>query len=188
MQIERTFTLDAPLKRAWDFLNEPQEVGACLPGCHTVEILEPGKYRASVGIKVGPIKVGFDVQVENTEERPPEFAAYTMRGADKDGGSKVSAQCTLALKAIDATHTEISYASNVQIVGKLGKFSGGVMQKFADGINDQFISALKKRLLEYEKNFADDAAPGAASAAAAGSDQGTRTRLARFLDWLRRYL
>ncbi|GAB1424450.1 hypothetical protein MASR2M16_16840 [Thauera terpenica] len=155
MHIERTFILDAPLQRTWAFLNEPQEMGSCLPGCHTVEVVEPGKYRASVGLKVGPIKVGFNVQVETEDERPPEYATYTMRGADKDGSSKVSAHCTLALKAVDKRRTEVTYTSNVQIVGKLGKFAGGVMQKFADGINDQFISALTKRIAELESNLPD---------------------------------
>lgn len=153
MYIERTFILDAPIQRAWAFLHEPHEVGGCLPGCHSVEVVEPDKrYTASVGVKFGPVKLGFDVQVETDEERPPEYAAYTMRGADKDGGSKVSAKCTLALRALESRRTEVTYTSSAQIVGKLGKFAGGVMQKFADNINDQFIAALTKRVAELESS------------------------------------
>lgn len=183
MYIERTFVLDAPLQRAWAFLNEPQEVGNCLPGCHTVEVVEPGKYKASVGLKVGPIKVGFDVQVETNEERPPEYAAYTMRGSDKDGGSKISADCTLALKGVEGKRTEITYTSKVNIVGKLGKFAGGVMQKFADGINDQFIAALSKRIAELESSVAQTE-----QTAGGGSVAGFRAMLRKFLESLRRYL
>lgn len=150
MDIQRTFVLDAPLQRAWDFLKEPQEVGKCLPGCHTVEVIEAGKYTASIGAKVGPIKVGFNVQVDTKEERPPEYGAFSIRGADKDGSSKISADCTLALKDIEGRKTEVTYTSKVQIIGKLGKFAGGVMQKFADGINDQFVAALVKRVIELE--------------------------------------
>lgn len=150
MYIERTFVLNAPIDRTWAFLNEPQEVGACLPGCHTVDIVAPGKYKATVGLKVGPIKAGFDVQVETSEERPPEFASYTMKGSDGDGSSKISADCTLALKALDDGKTEVTYTSKVNIVGKLGKFAGGVMKKLADSINDQFISALTDRLNKRE--------------------------------------
>jgi carbon monoxide dehydrogenase subunit G len=156
MLIERTFVLEGSRQRVWDFLNQPEEVGRCLPGCHTVEILGPGKYKGSVGIKVGPIKAGFDVQVDTVEERPPEYAAYSMRGADKDGGSKISAECTLALRAVDEASTEITYTSKVHIVGKLGKFAGGVMQKFADSLNDQFIAALGKRLDELEGRTGED--------------------------------
>lgn len=189
MYIERTFTLDAPLQRAWDFLNQPQEMGGCLPGCHTVEVLEPGKYKASVGLKVGPIKVGFDVQVETGEERPPEYATYTMRGADKDGSSKVSANCTLALKPVAKQRTEITYTSNVQIVGKLGKFAGGVMQKFADGINDQFIAAVTKRVNELEGGYT----VGANTTTGGGLDRVSffgklKAVLDQFLQTFRRYL
>ncbi|QDX80219.1 hypothetical protein B9N43_02440 [Denitratisoma sp. DHT3] len=164
MYIERTFVLDGSLPEVWTFLNDPHEVGKCLPGCHTVEILGVGKYKGSVGIKVGPIKAGFDVQVETTEERPPEYAVYAMRGSDKEGGSKISAECTLALRDVDGAHTEITYTSKVNIVGKLGKFASGVMQKFADGINDQFIAAMTKRAGELhgvpEADEADKGAKG----------------------------
>lgn len=146
MYIERTFIVDSPLQRTWDFLNEPEKVGACLPGCHTVEVVGAGKYRASVGLKVGPIKAGFNVEVETIEERPPTYSAYTMRGDDKDGSSKISAECTLALKEVDGARTEITYTSKVQIVGKLGKFAGGVMDKMADSINAKFIAAVTEQV------------------------------------------
>lgn len=159
MYIERTFVVDSSLQRTWDFLNEPEAVGACLPGCHTVEVVEPGKYKASVGLKVGAIKAGFNVQVETVEERPPLFSTYVMRGDDKDGGSKISAECTLALKELDAQRTEVTYTSKVQIVGKLGKFAGGVMNKFADSINDKFIAALTARIKEREGGGEEVAKP-----------------------------
>jgi carbon monoxide dehydrogenase subunit G len=160
MYIERTFVVDSPLQRTWDFLKEPEEVGACLPGCHTVEVVGPGKYKASVGIKVGPIKAGFDVEVETLEETPPTRSVYTVRGDDKGGGSKISAECTLLLKDIDGVHTEITYASHVQILGKLGKFAGGVMDKFADSINGKFIAALTERIKVVEADDPAEAQPG----------------------------
>ncbi|HJW27548.1 MAG TPA: SRPBCC domain-containing protein [Rhodocyclaceae bacterium] len=159
MYIERTFVVDSPLQRTWDFLNEPEKVGACLPGCHTVEVVGAGKYKASVGLKVGPIKAGFNVDVETIEERPPIYSVYTMRGDDKDGSSKISAECTLALKEVDGTRTEITYTSKVQIVGKLGKFAGGVMDKMADSINTKFIAAVTQQIrIPDDSQPADDKA------------------------------
>lgn len=161
MYIERTFVVDSPLQRTWDFLNEPHKVGACLPGCHTVEVVGAGKYRASVGLKVGPIKAGFNVEVETIEERPPTYSIYTMRGDDKEGSSKISAECTLALKEVDGIRTEITYTSKVQIVGKLGKFAGGVMEKMADSINTKFIAALTEQVKVPDDSQPADAKSGA---------------------------
>jgi len=160
MYIERSFVVDSPLQRTWDFLNEPEKVGACLPGCHTVEVVGPGKYKATVGLKVGPIKAGFNVEVETIEANPPTHSVYTMRGDDKDGGSRISAECTLSLKDIENTRTEITYTSKVQIVGKLGKFAGGVMDKFADGINAKFIAALSERISVLEPADSAEAKSG----------------------------
>lgn len=182
MYIERKFVLDAPQQRAWAFFKEPEEIGRCLPGCHGVEILGQGKYTASVGLKVGPIKAAFDVQVDTSEERPPEFAAFSMRGSDKDGSSKISADCTLALAGIDGQRTEVTYTSKVHIVGRLGKFAGGVMQKVADGVNDQFIEALTLRLSELEGKAAIQ--PESAIA----ESRGAWSALVRFLSRLLRGL
>jgi len=185
MYIVRTFVLDAPRQRAWAFLNEPEEIGRCLPGCHAVEVIGPGRYKASVGLKVGPIKASFDVLVDTTEERPLEYGAYTMRGADKDGGSKISADCTLALADLGDRRTQVTYTSEVRIVGKLGKFAGGVMQKFADGINDQFITALTRRVGELEVAVAE---PERVAEAERASEAAGESAFFRFLSRILRSL
>jgi carbon monoxide dehydrogenase subunit G len=174
MYIERTFVVDAPLQRTWDFLNAPEKVGACLPGCHSVEVVGPGKYKASVGLKVGPIKAGFNLDVETTEQNPPVYSAYTTRGDDKDGGSKISAESTLALKDLDGVRTEITYTSKIQIVGKLGKFAGGVMDKLADSINAKFIATVTERVSALDADEAGD------KGAEAGSGEGVLGKVTSF--------
>lgn len=146
MDIERTFTVAAPQQRVWEFITSPADVAPCLPGCERVEITEPGKYRAVIEVKVGPIKTSFNVGVETTEERAPDFAAYTTRGEEGGKASRLSAESTLALKAIDATHTEVTYTSKIILVGRLGKFAGGVMKKMAESMSNRFITAVKERL------------------------------------------
>ena len=146
MQIARTFAVAAPIERVWQFVTTPAEVGPCMPGCQHVEITGPGKYNAVISVKVGPIKTTFNFNIETIEERPPEHAVFSIRGNEGGNASRVNAENTLTLKAVSKNNTEVTYSSKVNIVGRLGKFAGGVMQKMAESMSDQFIGALRARL------------------------------------------
>lgn len=146
MDIERTFTVAAPRQDVWAFITSPARVGPCLPGCENVEVLGEGRYRAVIGVKVGPIKTSFNVEVEAAEERAPEFARYVTRGEEGGKASRISADSTLALEEREPAVTAVTYTSKINIVGRLGKFAGGVMKKIADSISDEFIANIRREL------------------------------------------
>ena len=146
MKIEKTFTVSAPQEQVWAFITDPQKVAQCIPGCEGAEEKEPGKYAAAINVKVGPIRVTFHVDIEQTEERPPEFASYLSKGEEGTRASRVSATSTLALKPVSANDTEVTYTSDINIVGRLGKFGSGMMQKIADNLGEEFVAKLKGEL------------------------------------------
>jgi carbon monoxide dehydrogenase subunit G len=157
MKIEKTFTLSAPQAQVWSFITDPQKVAQCIPGCEGAEEKERGKYAAAINVKVGPIRTTFHLDIEQTEQRPPEFASYLGKGEEGSRASRISSVSTLALKSVSANSTEVTYTSDINIVGRLGKFGGGMMQKIADSIGEEFVAALKGRL---ERPEATEAAPG----------------------------
>jgi len=146
MKIEKTFTVDAPQQEVWALITSAEQIAPCIPGCQGAEETAPGKYKASIQTKVGPIKTTFAVEIECTEERPPEYAAYSTKGDEGSHASRIKATTTLSLKPLTAVQTEVSYASDIQIMGRLGKFGSGMMQKIADGVGDEFVAALKDKV------------------------------------------
>ncbi|MCL4182125.1 MAG: SRPBCC family protein [Burkholderiaceae bacterium] len=182
MHVERSFSIAAPIDRVWRFITTPDEVGPCMPGCQKVEIVGPGKYQAIIGVKVGPIKTAFTFDVETVEERAPEFALFAIRGNEGGNASKVTAENTLRLRSLGEAGTEVSYASRISIIGRLGKFAGGVMQKVAESQSDQFIAAVRERLEPVAAPAAAEAAAAETAAAEAAPVDGGL--LARLLRWL----
>src|SRR6185437_3128959 len=162
MKIEKTFTLSAPQEQVWSFITDPQKVAQCVPGCEGAEEKEPGRYAAAITVKVGPIRTTFRLDIEQTDLRPPEFASYLSKGEEGSRASRISAISTLALKSVTAGSTEVTYTSDINIVGRLGKFGGGMMQKIADSIGEEFVAALKGRLESPEVIEAAPGVPGAA--------------------------
>lgn len=159
MHIEKTFAVAASVDRVWAFITSPDQVGPCMPGCQYVEVAGAGTYRAVINVKVGPIKSTFNFNIETIEEQPPEFAVFSVKGEEGGSSSRVTAENSLTLKAIDKGNTEVTYASNVVVVGRLGKFAGGVMQKMAEHMSEQFITAFRERVETVQAANAGEPAP-----------------------------
>ena len=146
MKIEKTFVVDAAIADVWAFITSPDRVAPCIPGCEGAEQTGDQTYSAAIKVKVGPIKTRFAVEIETLEERPPEFASYLTRGEEGTKSSRLKATSTLALKSLDEQRTEVTYTSEVNLLGRLGKFGKGMMEKVADNIGGEFVSALKSQL------------------------------------------
>ena len=159
MRIEKRFNVDAPQDQVWRFITAPEQVAACIPGCQSVEAVGATKHKVTIKVQVGPIKTTFVVDVEVTEERPPEYSSYVTTGEEGGRASRIRAESSLALKPVNGRHTEVHYTSDINIVGRLGKFGLGMMQKKADSMGDEFVAALRAKL-----ECAGNAAPVAAAA------------------------
>ena len=146
MKIEKTFTVNATQQTVWAFITSAERIAPCIPGCQGAEETAPGRYKASIQTKVGPIKTTFAVDIERTEERPPEFASYETKGEEGSHASRIKATTTIRLKSLATEQTEVNYRSDIHIMGRLGKFGSGMMQKIADGVGDEFVAALKDRV------------------------------------------
>ena len=167
MRIEKRFNVDAPQDQVWRFITAPEQVAACIPGCQSVEAISVSKHKVTIKVQVGPIKTTFVVDVEVTEERPPEFSSYVTTGEEGGRASRIRAESSLALKAVNGRQTEVHYTSDINIVGRLGKFGLGMMQKKADAMGDEFVAALRAKLegagSEAPVTAATEPAQGAAS-------------------------
>ena len=60
--------------------------------------------------------------------------------------STVTAHNELRLSPLNDGSTEVTYCSDVNIVGRLGKFGLGVMKKIAQKLGDKFAVALSERI------------------------------------------
>jgi len=146
MRIEKRFNVNAPRDQVWRFITAPEQVAACIPGCQSVEAIGEKKHKVTIRVQVGPIKTTFVVDVEVKEERPPEFSSYVTTGEEGGRASRIRAESSLALKPVNGSQTEVHYTSDINIVGRLGKFGLGMMQKIADSMNDEFVTALRGKL------------------------------------------
>jgi len=146
MLIEGKFTLKAPIQQVWDFLLEPGILASCIPGAEKMEAIDDKTYESVVKQKVGPISVRFKFITTLTEIDPPRHLKAVGKGADIAKAGIFTQETTVDLTEISKDEVEISYSSNVSIVGRLATFGERIMRAKAKAVGEEFTKNLQEKL------------------------------------------
>jgi hypothetical protein len=146
MLIEGKFRLKAPIEEVWDFLLKPETLASCIPGCEKVEIIDEKTYNSIVKQKVGPISVRFKFTTTLTEIAPPTHLKAVGSGSAMNNLGNFRQETNVDLKEVPEEEVEISYKSNVSIVGRLATFGDRIMRAKAKKVGDEFTRALEVKL------------------------------------------
>jgi len=145
MLIEGKFSLKAPIQKVWDFLFEPGTLASCIPGAEKVDPIDDKTYECIVKQSVGPISVKFKFTVGLTEVDPPKYVKAVGRGQDISKMGTFTCDLTVHL-AETKDEVEVSYQTNVNIVGRLATFGERIMRAKAKSVGEEFTRNLQEKL------------------------------------------
>lgn len=148
MLLEGKFTLKANIQKTWDNLIKPETLAACIPGCEKMEKKDDKTFETVVVAKVGFISVKFQFTTVLTEIDPPKHLKAVGRGQDLLKQGNFSQETVVDLNPISQNEVEVSYKSNVSVVGKLATFGDRIMRAKAKELERQFTQNLQKKLSE----------------------------------------
>jgi len=146
MLMEGKFTLKAPIQEVWDFLLKPETLASCIPGAEKMEAIDDKTYESVVKQKVGPISVKFKFTTKITEVDPPRHLKAVGQGADIAKAGTFSQETTVDLTEISKDEVEVSYSSNVSLVGRLATFGERIMRAKAKSVGEEFTRNLQEKL------------------------------------------
>ena len=146
MLIEETFSVKLPIQKLWDSLLDPEIVGPCIPGCEKVESLNDREYDTIIKAKVGFIAVRFKVRTVIEEIVPLRLIRTVGEGSELRKLGHFKQKTRINFNEISENETEISYQSDVSIVGKLATFGDRILKAKAKEVGKEFADAVKKRL------------------------------------------
>ena len=146
MLMEGKFTLKAPIQEVWDFLLKPETLASCIPGAEKMEAIDDKTYESVVKQKVGPISVKFKFTTKITEIDPPRHLKAVGQGADIAKAGTFSQETTVDLTEISKNEVEVSYSSNVSLVGRLATFGERIMRAKAKSVGEEFTRNLQEKL------------------------------------------
>jgi uncharacterized protein len=128
--------IDAPRRRVWEALNDPQALRESIPGCESLERVAEDRFTATVDVKVGPIGARFKGVLTLSDLDPPNGYTLHMQGSGIAGSVKGSARVRLRE---DAGRTFISYDVDAQVGGRLAQLGGPIVDASAKQIAGTFF-------------------------------------------------
>lgn len=145
MLIESRFVVQAPPERVWDFLVDPAQMVACVPGCSEVQQTGPTTYRAVMSAKVAYVTFRAPLEIQLTRQDPPHVFESTMRGADARLGSNVDIRTTVSLTP-RGDATEVAYRSDVKLGGKLGSLGESLFRGKANQLGRELAERVQREI------------------------------------------
>ncbi|MGI5125999.1 SRPBCC family protein [Pseudonocardia sp. CA-107938] len=172
MQLENTFTIAAPIDKAWKALNTPETVAPCFPGATLTEY-EGDEFSGTVKVKLGPISLTYKGKgVYKERDDANHRVVIDASGRDSRGNGTASALVTGTLVADGPDKTSVTMVTDMTITGKPAQFGRGVINDVANKIIGQFAACVAEKLTDDTGEAAAEEPaeePAAATAATNGA-------------------
>lgn len=162
MKIENSFTVDAPIKEAWELLTNIPEIAPCLPGAKLTDETD-GVYSGGIKVKVGPVTSEYKGSAEFVEKDAENYkAVINGKGRDTRGAGNAQALITAQMTAV-GDQTKVDIETDLKVSGKVAQFGRGVMQDVSTKLLGQFAECLESKIGEPETIDAVAAASASAT-------------------------
>lgn len=146
MELTDRFAAQASPSEAWAFFWDLPRVGRCLPGCESIEPAGDGAYRARMTQRVGPFRVSMDMVMRVDEAEEGRRVVVSGRGEDKMGNRLHINRLALELSEPSPGQTEVSYALDFNLYGRLATLGNTAVKRKAEEIRAEFSRRIAEEL------------------------------------------
>jgi carbon monoxide dehydrogenase subunit G len=145
MQLKGEVTINAPRKKVWDFMTDPNQIGQCLPGVELIETVEElKKYRGVVSIGLGSVKARFSGEVDILELDEPNYAKLKAHGTAT--GSVADAISEMTMSDGENDSTVVNWTADVNVSGQLASLVSRLMVPVSQKLAGVFYDEVRKRI------------------------------------------
>jgi uncharacterized protein len=143
MEIEGTYTLQAPTEEVWDCLMDQQTIQHTLPGLERLTRVDDQTYTFAVNLRHAPLRGSYTGRACVLEPSYPSAYQLKIEGE----GPTNAFQCEFSIKL--SSHNEntvVSYQGNVQPGRSNARISAPLIKATIKVLLQQFFTALADRL------------------------------------------
>jgi carbon monoxide dehydrogenase subunit G len=145
MQLKGEVTINAPRKKVWDFMTDPNQIGQCVPGVEMIETIEElKKYRGVVSVGLGSVKARFSGEVDVLELDEPNHAKLKARGTAT--GSAADAVSEMTMSDGENDSTVVNWTADVNVSGQLASLVSRLMVPVSQKLAGVFYNEVRKRI------------------------------------------
>ncbi len=168
MDMQGSRPLAVTQQQAWDALNDPAVLQACIPGCEKFEPTGENTYAVTTAIKIGPVAARFNGRVQLSDIEPPRSykLAFDAQGGVAGFGKGES---TVRLEPMDPG-CELQYTVHSTVGGKIAQLGQRLIDGAAKSLAEDFFRRFEEEL--QRRHPAAEGAGAAQPPAAAPSSRG----------------
>ena len=182
MQMNDIQRVPASQAKVWAALNDPEILKRCIPGCQALDMTSPTEMTATVVVKVGPVKATFSGKVSLSDLDPPN--GYRIAGEGSGGvAGFAKGGAMVKLEAESADVTNLQYAVDAHVGGKLAQLGGRLINSTAKKLAEEFFQNFATALTAPEASQPEAATTAAEDESKQALPTTRRSWLQVFLDW-----
>jgi uncharacterized protein len=145
MNLSGTYTFEGPRDLVWDLLQDPVVLAKALPGTERLALTADDRFEGVMKVSVGPVTAAkFDVAVTLKDKVAPHRFAMQIDGKGGVGFTRGTAQVELTEEPNGSTL--MSYASDVQVGGKIASVGQRLIESVSKMMMRQALDALAREL------------------------------------------
>jgi carbon monoxide dehydrogenase subunit G len=188
MEMQGNRHLTVTQQQAWDALNDPDVLKACIPGCDKVELAGENEYAIGINARIGPVSARLAGTIRLQDVTPPTSYTLSFEGSGGAAGfGKGQAKVDLA-PAAAGNGCELNYTAQSQVGGKIAQLGqrlvDGVARSMAEDFFRRFDAEMERRYPEASAASASVAEALAAPAAGPASPESVAEPSSSSWGWL----
>ncbi|QDL37006.1 SRPBCC family protein [Rhodoferax sediminis] len=150
MDMQANRQLAVTQQQAWEALNDPVVLKACIPGCDKVEATGENQYAIGLALKIGPVAAKFAGKINLSDIKPPNSYNIAFEGQGGVAGfGKGNAQVTLTPNDAGCDLAYVVHASVGGKVAQLGqRLIDGAAKSMAEDFFKRFDDEMQRRFPE----------------------------------------
>jgi uncharacterized protein len=146
IELDNSFTVPVPPKKAWDVLLDVERIAPCMPGASVSSISDDGdEIEGQVKVKLGPLSLTYKGTAKFTEKDQDNLTiAIEASGKETRGAGTASANVRATLKPADTgDDTLVSIHTSLNVTGRPAQFGRSLLPEVSGKLIAQFASNLE---------------------------------------------
>jgi carbon monoxide dehydrogenase subunit G len=124
-------------QQAWDALNDPAVLKACIPGCDKVEPSGENQYSIGMSLKIGPVSAKFTGKITLSDINPP--ASYKINFEGQGGPAGFGKGNSAVTLTPNADGCELAYTVHASVGGKIAQLGQRLIDGAAKSMAEDFF-------------------------------------------------
>jgi carbon monoxide dehydrogenase subunit G len=187
MLIKNEFEVAEPVEKVWEFFGNIPQVATCLPGAALTEDLGDEKYKGTVAIRMGPVRMQFAGTADITErDEAAKRVVVHAAGADEKGRGQAAMVVTATLTRA-GRGTKVAVAQDLQLSGAAAQYGRGMISDVSSVLMRDFATNMQDRIQRIERGESVEQLAAASASPARGVTLGLRAAVMALSRVFRRF-